>query len=307
MTSSTAPGSTAPDSTTREPTAPDRPRIAVWKFTSCDGCQLSLLSCEDELLAVADAVEFAYFLEATSATSAGPYDVSIVEGSVSTPGELERIQHIREQSRVVIALGTCATAGGIQALRNFADLREFASIVYARPDYIATLATSTPIADHITVDLELRGCPINKAQLVQVISDLLAGRDVAMGSESVCVECKRRGNVCVMVAGGTPCLGPVTHAGCGALCPAFGRGCFGCYGPADTTNVTSLTQRLHALGVSDVDVYRIFHTFAAGTEQFRDVARQAAPTPAMQRDPHRRVEAANASNAATGATGRNGR
>ncbi len=272
--------------------ATDRPRVAVWKFTSCDGCQLSLLSCEDELLAVADAVEFAYFLEATSATSAGPYEVSIVEGSVSTPSEVERIQHIREQSRVVIALGTCATTGGIQALRNFADVREFTSIVYARPDYISTLDTSTPISDHIAVDLELRGCPINKAQLVQVICDLLAGRDVAMGSESVCIECKRRGNLCVMVAGGKPCLGPVTHAGCGALCPAFDRGCFGCFGPADTTNVTALTQRLRALGMSEVDVYRVFHTFAASTEQFRGVELDAAPRPAMQRDPARPIEVA---------------
>lgn len=250
-----------------------RPRVAVWKFSSCDGCQLSLLSCEDELLAVADAVEFAYFLEATSAVQPGPYAVSIVEGSVTTPSEIERIQRIRDESRVLITIGACATGGGIQALRNFADVREYTSIVYAHPEYIATLATSTPIADHVTVDLELRGCPINKAQLVQVISDLLAGRDVAMGSEAVCIECKQKGNVCVMVAGGKPCLGPVTHAGCGALCPSFDRGCFGCFGPADTLNTDSLVARLGELGMTEIDIDRVFHTFAAATPGFRDVGR----------------------------------
>lgn len=249
------------------------PRIAVWKFTSCDGCQLSLLSCEDELLAVSEAVEFAYFLEATSAVQPGPYDVSIVEGSISTPGELERIQRIRDESKVVIALGACATGGGIQALRNFADVREYTSIVYARPDYIATLDTSTPIADHVDVDLELRGCPVSKAQLIQAISDLLAGRDVAMGSESVCIECKQKSNVCVAVAQAKPCLGPVVHAGCGALCPSFDRGCFGCFGPADTTNTDALARRLREAGMDEIDIGRIFHTFAAGTPEFRDVGR----------------------------------
>jgi len=250
---------------------PGKPRIAVWKFTSCDGCQLSLLGCEDELLAVSEAVQFAYFLEATSSTSPGPYDVSLVEGSISTPGELDRIQQIRAESKVLVALGACATGGGIQALRNFADVREFASIVYARPDYITTLDTCTPIADHVDVDLELRGCPVDKGQLIQVVADLLAGREVALDSGPVCLECKRRGNPCVMVSRALPCLGPVTHAGCGALCPSFDRGCFGCFGPADTTNTDALTAQLATLGMDRIDIERIFHTFAADTPAFRDV------------------------------------
>ncbi|MDP3972867.1 MAG: hypothetical protein Q8P61_08175 [Candidatus Nanopelagicales bacterium] len=250
-----------------------RPRIAVWKFTSCDGCQLSLLGCEDELLAVSEAVRFAYFLEATSSTSPGPYDVSLVEGSISTPGELERIQRIRDESKVLVALGACATGGGIQALRNFADVREFTSIVYARPEYITTLDTCTPISDHVEVDLELRGCPVDKGQLIQVLSDLLAGRDVALDSGPVCLECKRRGNSCVMVNRALPCLGPVTHGGCGALCPSFDRGCFGCFGPADTTNTAALTDRLATLGMDEIAIERIFHTFAADTPAFRDVGR----------------------------------
>ena len=206
-----------------------RPTLAVWKFASCDGCQLSLLDLEDELLALGDRLQIAYFLEASSARVEGPYDVSLVEGSITTAHDAERIRDVRASSRTLITIGACATAGGIQALRNFADVDAFTQIVYASPDYISTLATSTPISAHVPVDFELNGCPINKRQLLEVISAHLNRRRPRVRAHSVCVECKRRGTVCVMVAHGTPCLGPVTHAGCGALCPAYNRGCYGCY------------------------------------------------------------------------------
>jgi coenzyme F420-reducing hydrogenase gamma subunit len=216
------------------------PTLAVWKFASCDGCQLSLLDCEDELLAVAERVDIAYFLEASSATVEGPYDISIVEGSITTEHDARRIREIREASGLLIAIGACATSGGIQALRNYADIDGFVTAVYASPDYISTLATSTPIAEHVQVDLELQGCPINKRQLLEAISALLAGRKPNLPATAVCVECKRAGIPCLMVARGVPCLGPVTHAGCGALCPAYARGCFGCYGPKETPNLDAL-------------------------------------------------------------------
>ena len=207
------------------------PTLAVWKFASCDGCQLTLLDCEDELLAIAERVQIAHFLEASSATIAGPYDISLVEGSVTTPSDVERIRTVREQSGLLVTIGACACAGGIQALRNFADIEEFRSIVYARPDYIQTLATSIPIAALVKVDLELRGCPIDRGQLLETLSALLIGRKPDLPGHSVCFECKARGVSCLRVLG-TTCLGPVTHAGCGALCPAYGRGCYGCFGPA---------------------------------------------------------------------------
>ncbi|MBI1180976.1 MAG: oxidoreductase [Alphaproteobacteria bacterium] len=246
-----------------------KPRLAVWKFASCDGCQLSLLDLEDELLAVADALDIAYFVEASRATAPGPYDLSLVEGSITTPHDAERIRAVRRKSRHLVTIGACATAGGIQALRNFADVREFAAAVYARPEYIDSLATSTPIAAHVPVDYELHGCPINKRQLLEVVSAFLAGRRPAVSSESVCMECKRRGNVCVMVAGGAACLGPVTHAGCGALCPACDRGCYGCYGPKETPNAPSLSHWLRGLGMDGRDLRRVYRTFNAGAEAFR--------------------------------------
>ena len=246
-----------------------KPKLAVWKFASCDGCQLTLLDCEDELLAVAGAVEIAHFPEASRAIVKGPYDVSLVEGSITTPHDVERICQIRRSSRVLVTIGACATAGGIQALRNFGDVNAFASVVYARPEYIDTLATSTPIADHVDVNFELRGCPINKTQLVEVLNAFLNGRRPHVPSYSVCVECKLRGIACVLVAHGTPCLGPVTQAGCGALCPAFNRGCYGCFGPQDTPNTAALSARLKILGMKPREISRVFRTFNANAVDFR--------------------------------------
>jgi sulfhydrogenase subunit delta len=251
-------------------TAAAKPTLAVWKFSSCDGCQLSVLDLEDELLALAGAIEIAYFLEARRQTIQGPYDLSLVEGSITTADDAQRIQTVREQSRRLVTIGACATSGGIQALRNFADVEEFLSAVYASPVYVSTLDTSTPISDHVHVDFELQGCPINKRQLLEVISAFLNERRPAISSSSVCMECKRRGNVCVMVAHGTPCLGPVTHAGCGALCPSYDRGCYGCYGPMQTPNTESLSGWLRGLGVEDADLVRIYRTFNANAAPFRE-------------------------------------
>jgi sulfhydrogenase subunit delta len=246
-----------------------KPTLAVWKFASCDGCQLSLLDCEDELLAVAGAVQIANFVEASRAVAKGPYDLSLVEGSITTAHDAERIHTIRRASKFLVTIGACATAGGIQALRNFKDVREFTSIVYARPEYIDTLNKSTPIADHVRVDFELRGCPINKHQLLEVVSAFLNGRKPNTPPHSVCVECKLRGTVCVMVARGTPCMGPVTQAGCGAICPAYDRGCYGCYGPKETPNTKSLAASWSSLDVSEEDLVRTFRGFNAYAEPFR--------------------------------------
>jgi coenzyme F420-reducing hydrogenase gamma subunit len=250
--------------------------LAVWKFASCDGCQLTLLDCEDELLAVAGRVEIAHFLEASRAASPGPYDLSVVEGSITTPDDIERIREIRSASKRVISIGACATAGGIQALRNFADVREFTSVVYAHPEYIRTLEQSTPPSAHIAVDFELQGCPIDKHQLLEVITAFLTGRRPQIASHSVCVECKRRGTVCVMVSKGIPCLGPVTHAGCGALCPAYDRGCYGCFGPADSTNTKALVPALRDTGMSRFDLVRVFRTFNAAAPAFRATVEREA-------------------------------
>ena len=246
-----------------------KPKLAVWKFASCDGCQLSILDCEDELLAVAGAVDIANFLEASRAVSPGPYDLSLVEGSITTPHDAERIHEIRRSSKLLVSIGACATAGGLQALRNFADVAAWVPTVYATPDAIQTLRTSTPIANHVRVDFELPGCPVSKEQLLGAVAAILQGRRPVLPTHSVCLDCKRRGVVCVAVAAGLPCLGPVTLTGCGALCPAYGRGCFGCFGPVRAPATAALVPVLQAAGLSDPDLVRIYRTFNAAAEPFR--------------------------------------
>ncbi|WP_063053768.1 oxidoreductase [Nocardia arthritidis] len=244
------------------------PTLAVWKFTSCDGCQLTLLDCEDELLTLAGEISITHFAEASSVMAEGPYDVSLVEGSITTQEERRRILEIREQSRILVAIGACATHGGIQALRNFADIAEFTSVVYASPEYISTLSTSTPISAHVPVDYELRGCPIDRRQLLDTLCAFLAGRAPDIPNTSVCTECKRRGTTCVTVAEGIPCLGPVTQAGCGALCPAYHRGCFGCFGPMADPNIHALLPILRVNGMDTDDINRVFATYAAAAPDF---------------------------------------
>lgn len=246
-----------------------KPKLAVWKFASCDGCQLSLLDCEDELLAVSGAVQIANFPEASRNIIKGPYDISLVEGSITTSHDAERIHKVRRASKFLITIGACATAGGIQALRNFGSVQDYISIVYPNPSYIETLSKSTPIADHVFVDFELRGCPINKYQLLEVVNAYLNGRKPNIPTYSVCVECKRKGNVCFLVSTGAPCLGPVTQAGCGAICPSFNRECYSCFGPKETPNTGSLAAWFEQQKIPKDDIVRAFRSFNAFAEPFR--------------------------------------
>ncbi len=262
-------------------TNPDhRPSLAVWKFASCDGCQLSLLDCEDELLTLAGSVRIAHFTEMSRATVSGPYDVSLVEGSITTPADARRIKEVRDSSHRLITIGACATAGGIQGLRNFAASGDYVGSVYAHPEYIDSLGTSTPISAHVDVDFELHGCPIDRRQLLEVIIASLVGRRPVIAGHSVCQECKSRGVVCLLVSRRTPCLGPVTRTGCGALCPTVGRGCFGCFGPSDAANTASLAATLRSQGSSSATLSRLFRTFNAGARAFLDESvAQGGPVP----------------------------
>lgn len=245
------------------------PRVAVFKFASCDGCQLTLLDCEDELLAIGEKLDIVHFLEATDRAGPGPYDIALVEGSITTAHDAERIQEVRRQTKFLVTIGACATAGGIQALRNWGDHADFLRAVYASPQYIDSLATSTAIADHVPVDFELRGCPIDKRQLVEVIRSLAAGRRPRTPSHSVCLDCKLRGSVCITVAKGVPCLGPITQSGCGAICPAYDRGCYGCFGPAAQPNVVSLTTQFQRAGTAVTELVRGLRLFNAAAPEFR--------------------------------------
>jgi coenzyme F420-reducing hydrogenase gamma subunit len=236
----------------------DKPKVAVHKFASCDGCQLAFLNLGEELLTLAQLVEIVHFVEMGPVNPDASVDIAFIEGSISTPEDAERILRIRANSRYLITVGACATSGGLQALRNFADAKEWLAAIYAKPEYVQSLSTSTPIAQHVKVDLELWGCPVSGRQVLAALRALLSGVPPWLEKDKVCLECKRRQNVCVLVAKGVPCMGPVTRTGCGALCPSFGRDCYACYGPAENPNPESLARRLEGLGLLPEAVARRF-------------------------------------------------
>jgi coenzyme F420-reducing hydrogenase gamma subunit len=246
--------------------------LGVFKFSSCDGCQLTLLNLEDDLLTLASTIEIKFFLEASSASRTGPYDLALVEGSISTDADVRRIRRVRRASRHLVSIGACATAGGIQALRNFKNLERVAEAAYPRPRQLKVLPTSTPISEHVHVDFELPGCPVDRRQLLEVVVAFLHRRRPLIPSHSVCVECKLRGTECVVVARGVPCMGPITQAGCGAICPAYGRGCYGCFGPAETVNADSLAGRWRQLGDTRARVVHRLRAINAWAPAFREAA-----------------------------------
>jgi sulfhydrogenase subunit delta len=251
-----------------------KPRVAVFKMASCDGCQLQLLDAEEALLELAGAIDIVNFAEASSHIEPGPYDVTLVEGSVSTPELVNQIREIREQSKVLITIGACATSGGIQALRNATGKHEeFIRTVYATPAYIHSLEDSHPISDYVKVDLQLSGCPVDRGELLGAISFLLQGAMPRLSTSPVCVECKRRGYVCVVVAKGESCLGPVTRTGCGAICPGCGRGCYGCFGPAqEPGNTHALGRRFIDLGLTPKQTSDKFRFITGWAPPFREAA-----------------------------------
>ncbi len=248
-----------------------KPKLAVFKLASCDGCQLQLLNLEEMLLVLAERVEIAYFPEATSHASPGPYDVVLIEGSVTTPHDATRVVRIREEARVLVTIGACATTGGIQWLRNTAAVEVWKSYVYPNPQWLDVLGTSTPVAAHVKVDHEIHGCPVNAAQVLRVLVRLLLGATPDLPGHAVCVECKRRGHVCVMVARGLPCLGPVTRTGCDALCPGLGRECYGCFGPCDAPQVAPLADEFARLGLDEREIARRFSGITGNAPAFRSV------------------------------------
>lgn len=248
---------------------PARPKMAVHKFTSCDGCQLAFLNAGEALLELAQKMEIVHFAEAGYVDPDAEVDVAFVEGSVTTPEEADRIRRIRERSRYLIAFGVCATAGGVQALRNLSDGRRWVAEIYPAPEHIDSLPTSTPFSAHVRVDRELWGCPPNTQQVMRAVRSLLYGAVPEDDREKVCLECKRKNNVCVLVAKGEPCMGPVTRTGCGALCPSFSRDCYACYGPGENPNTSALAGRFEQLGLSPDAIARRFWSVTNGAPAFR--------------------------------------
>lgn len=242
----------------------DKPRLGVHGFSSCGGCQAVLLD-QPLLFDLAERFEILHFARLGRQAPEATVDIALVEGSVSTPADVERLQQVRAASRYLVALGNCATSGGLQSVRGLAlDGAQWLADLYPHPEWLELLDVPTPLADHVRVDLELWGCPVDGRQLARLLCERLAGVAVRRERRPVCMECKAAAVACLPVAAGEPCLGAVTRAGCGALCPRLGRACYGCFGPADTVNVAALADQLAKHGIGADGIARRLQ-FVAGT------------------------------------------
>jgi len=245
-----------------------KPKIAVYKMSSCAGCQLEFLNLEPVLLELLGAVDIAYFVMAKRKNSPGPYDVGFVEGAITCGEEIEKLKKARKDCKVLVAMGACACTGGLPSMKNPMDQRDVEKVVYTELDAIHS-TKAYGIDQYVPVDAYLRGCPVSRDELVDFIKALLLGITPRIRLHSVCAECKLKENECLFVTKSIPCMGPIVAAGCGALCPSLGRPCEGCRGPSNDVNAKSFAEAMMERGYSEDDVIRKFRKFAGNTPEFQ--------------------------------------
>ena len=225
-----------------------KPKLAFFDFACCEGCQLQVLSMEDELLDVLGMVEIVNFREAID-DRREDYDIAIIEGSITTPDAVERIKGIRQKAKVLIAMGACATSGGVNYLKNFQDLEEVRRCVYGDKANLFPTLKTMPVDQVVKVDAYMWGCPVTKGEILKVLTEALSGRNFKPINHPVCVECRSKGNICLFDKG-MYCIGPVIRAGCDALCPSNGNRCIGCRGIIADPNVNAHADILKEHGIS---------------------------------------------------------
>lgn len=241
-----------------------KPRVAFFDFTGCEGCQLEALNFEQELLDILNAVEIVNFREAMTERS-DDYDIAFIDGAITTPSGVERIKKIREQAKVLVAIGACATIGGINCLKNFYPLEEVKRIVYGDSAHYYQTITAQPVDAVVPVDYYVYGCPMTQSEYLKVLKALLQGKKPEIPNYPVCTECKKAGNECVFLKGQT-CMGPVTRAGCGAICVSAGQVCWGCRGLVPDPNTNSEKEVLQKYGLTPEEVIAKFRMFVGFSE-----------------------------------------
>jgi len=247
-------------------------RVGVFGLTCCVGCQWELLDLEEELLEVADAVDLRFFRLVKEKNFDGPFDVSFVEGSVVREEEIEELKKVREQSKYLVALGTCATSGGVQTMKNFTDAQAAEKAVYgdARDSLSLNSVPPAPLGNFVKVDYNIYGCPIIKGEFVEVLAKFVRGQLPLKRAFSVCAECKKNENPCLFHSR-KPCLGPITQGGCNSVCVNNGYYCHGCRGPHAEANLPAWIGLMRGIGVPDEDIRQLARKYAASDPKFKDL------------------------------------
>lgn len=244
-----------------------KPRVAIFDFACCEGCQLQIVNMEEEILDLLTLVQPVEWREAMSDQSE-EYDIAIVEGSITRPGDEEKLKTIRARAKILVALGACATIGGVNKLKNNFEMDEVRSCVYGKDGAMPHLDTApTKALDEVVkVDFKIHGCPINNKEFAYIVKCLATGKLPVIPNYPVCVECKMRGNVC-RYEYNEVCLGPVTRAGCNAICPSAGSWCFGCRGYVDDPNVQAAREVMEHYGKTMDDLKGRLLLFGSKQEQ----------------------------------------
>jgi sulfhydrogenase subunit delta len=236
-----------------------RPKVAFFDFASCEGCQLQIANLEDELLDLVGAVELVNFREVMTERS-DDYAVAFIEGACTRPHDEERLKEIRSHAAILVAFGACAHLGGVNCMKNFFDQDRVRANVYGDKAEWFDTYPARPISAVVKVDAIIPGCPVDKKEVVATVTALLMGRTPRLPDYPVCVECKLAESVCVFEKGLT-CLGPVTRAGCGAVCPSFGNKCLGCRGLVDNPNLNAHKGLLQERGLTVDQLLNSFRMF----------------------------------------------
>lgn len=246
-----------------------KPRVGVWKFTCCSGCQFNLIFFQNNLKDTLDSVEFQFFYMGKEHNSEeGIFDIALIEGGVSEAHQVEELKKVRRMTKMLVAFGQCAVDGGIPSVKNRTPELEIQKRVYEDPLLINSNRVQ-PIDAYVRVDAYLRGCPFEESELLEVISAYKLGKKPELPRGSVCTECKMKDNLCILIARNELCMGPVTNAGCGALCPSRGRPCYSCHGPMDDPNARALAELFETRRLSPEDIIRKFSEFGGLTLPFR--------------------------------------
>lgn len=246
------------------------PRVIIYGLASCAGCQLQILNLENELLDIVKYIDIVNFKEAQSNNEEGPYDIAIIEGTVTCEREITKIKKLREESKVVVAIGACATHGNMPALKNFYDSGDFEKIVYNGKVPLGNLEKYSGIDKYIKVDHYIYGCPPTKEDIIQMVKDVLLDRAFVVKNYAVCVECKAKENQCVLDLGKV-CLGPITRAGCGAICPSYLHRCDGCRGPLENSNLQAELKLFKDNKITKEEILKRFRLFVGTAKPLEEL------------------------------------
>jgi sulfhydrogenase subunit delta len=246
-----------------------KPKLGFFKYSCCAGCEFQFMYFQKYVPETLTGFDFVYArMMKSGGNPDGPFDVALVEGTITESWQADELKKIREQSRLLFAIGTCAIDGGIPAIKATIPEIEAERKVYKKLSSVHSIRPHA-IDAYVKVDGYIRGCPPGERDLYEALSSVLAGKKPDFLEYSVCIECKLKGNICVLVAYAMPCMGPVTNAGCGALCPSMNRACYSCFGPMKQANGPALAKKFKMMGLPKDDIVRKFTEFGAGTIEFR--------------------------------------